>query len=355
MTEKPAMGWIFCFAAAFAVMIFLLALFFLHAVFGSRCEGDPQLRYLTNENFDGLSAEPVSFSSSQGQTLRGAVYFRRDAGEFAGLVLFAHGMGGGHRSYMTEINTIASAGFAVLAYDNTGTMASEGKSLGSFYQAVRDLQAALAFLRKNSEWSRYPVVLAGHSWGGYAVCQALAYEEEHVAGAVVFSAPNSAAGAICDGARSMMGIEAGWLRPFFAAASIIRGGWASRHSSAAILAQTSHVPVLLLQGDADTSVRLPNSPLFREAVRQKKNITGVIYEDRAHNVYQTKESEQYLASTMEAINAAKKKYGKAGIPDLEKKQLYDIDYALITQEDPVVMKTVTDFMLACVNAETEKI
>ena len=87
--------------------------------------------------------------------------------------------GGGHRSYMTEINTIASAGFAVLAYDNTGTMASEGKSLGSFYQAVRDLQAALAFLRKNSEWSRYPVVLAGHSWGGYAVCQAAAVAAAH--------------------------------------------------------------------------------------------------------------------------------------------------------------------------------
>lgn len=342
---------ILCMTAAFAVMMFLLAFLCLYAVFGSRCEGDPDLKYLTHEDFKGLTAEPVSFSSNQGQTLRGAVYTRDNPGGPVGLVLFAHGMGGGHRSYMTEINSFAAAGFAVLAYDNTGTMASDGKALGSFYQAVHDLRAALAFIRGNAKWAHYPLVLAGHSWGGYAVCQTLAGEEEHVAGAVVFSAPDSAAGAICDGAQSMLGIGIGWMRPFFAAASVIRGGWASRRSSSAMLAQTRRVPVLFLQGDADTSVRLLNSPLYREAVRQKENITGIIYEGRAHNVYQTQESEQYLASTMEAISAAKREHGKAGIPSLEKKHLYDIDYALITQEDPAVMKTVTSFMRACVNAD----
>ena len=147
----------------------------------------------------------------------------------------------------------------------------------------------------------------------------------------------------------MTGLLAGWMRPFFALASVVRGGWESRRSSSAVLAGTDHVPVLLLQGEADTSVRFPNSPLARNAVRQKDNITCVLYEGRAHNVYQTAESERYLAGVTAAIEAAKRKYGKAGIPAAEKEALYDIDYALITQEDPAVMETVTGFMTACIS------
>lgn len=47
------------------------------------------------------------------------------------------------------------------------------------------------------------------------------------------------------------------------------------------------------------------------------------------------------------ISAAKKKY-RGKIPGQEKKRLYDIDYALITEEDSDIMKTVVDFMKACV-------
>lgn len=340
--------WILGVAAVLLVALFLLALLCLHIAFGARCEGDQNLKYLTHRDFAGLEAEPVEFCSARGKRLCGAVYTHREIAEPVGLVVFAHGMGGGHRSYMTEINTFARGGFAVLAYDNTGTMASEGEALGSFYQAARDLRAALAFVRESKKWSGYPLLLSGHSWGGYAVCQALAYEEAYVAGAAAFSAPDSAALAVCDSLQTMAGIPMGWMRPFFAAASIVQGGWDARRSTTAVLARTSRVPVLLLQGDADTSVRLKNSPVSRAAVRDKKNIRTVVYEGRSHNVYQTRESEQYLGKTMGAINAAKKKYGKAGIPEEEKRALYAIDYELITREDPDVMQTVLDFMRTCV-------
>ena len=51
------------------------------------------------------------------------------------------------------IHGLAKAGFAVLAYDNTGTMSSGGKALGSFYQAVLDLRSALAFVREDEKLS----------------------------------------------------------------------------------------------------------------------------------------------------------------------------------------------------------
>lgn len=83
--------------------------------------------------------------------------------------------------------------------------------------------------------------------------------------------------------------------------------------------------------------------------REKENITGVVCEGRGHNVYQTAESERYLNERFAEISAAKKKY-RGKIPEQERKQLYDIDYALITEEDADIMKTVVDFMKKCIDS-----
>lgn len=340
------MVWIIGILAVVFVLLFLFACLCMYVSFGKRCEGNPHLKYFTADDFDGLEAEPVEFMSDKGQILRGYIYTRNEISDPIGLVVFAHGMGGGHLSYTTEINTFAASGFKVLAYDNTGTMASDGEKLGSFYQSARDLQYALKFVQSNKKLSKYKIVLAGHSWGGYAVCQTVT--KENVSGAVVLSAPNSTAKVIGDGAKAMAGFSLSWLRPFLYLASIVFGGWSARNTCAAILMKTKDVPILLLQGDKDTSVVMKNSPVYYDKIRNKENITAIIYNGKAHNVYQTRQSEEYLAKRFSAINAAKIKYGKAEIPEDEKERLYAIDYKLITQEDPEVMKTITDFMKDCV-------
>ena len=341
------MLWVLVAVAVLAVIMLIMSFLCMHAAFGVRCEGDPSLKYFTHEDFEDMVAEPVSFLSDKGQRLNGAVYTCRGVNP-SGLVVFAHGMGGGHLSYTTPIHTIAKAGFAVLAYDNTGTMASEGKSLRSFYQAVKDMRAALAFVRGDERLSKYKVVLAGHSWGGYTVCQSLAFAEDQIAGAVAFSPPDSAARVICDSMQKAAGIKMTWMLPAIWIALVIRGGWNSRHKSSSVLLKTDGVPVLVLQGDEDKDVLLNNSPVSNPAVMAKNNITGVLYKGKAHNVYQTKESERYLGEVFGNISAARSRYGKAGIPAEEKAKLYDIDYELIVQEDAEVMKSVTGFIRSCV-------
>lgn len=348
------MFWILIVIVCIAILMFLLACLCLQAAFGVRCEGNPSLKYFTQEDFDDLDAKPVSFRSDKGQLIRGAVYTCKGV-EPSALVIFAHGMGGGHLSYTTNIRTIAKSGFAVLAYDNTGTMASEGKSLGSFYQAVKDLRAALDFVHSDEKLCEYKIVLAGHSWGGYTVCQALAFVESQVEGVVAFSPPDSAAGVICDNMAETIGVKMTWLYPALWAASVLRGGWSSRYKCSSVLLKTGSVPVMILQGDADKAVLLKNSPVSKSAVMAKENITGIIYEGRHHNVYQTKESEKYLSEVFAKIAETQKRYGKKGIPEDEKAQLYDIDYELIVREDPDVMKTVTDFISDCVEGKNEKV
>ena len=176
----------------------------------------------------------------------------------------------------------------------------------------------------------------------------LAFEETQVAGVVAFSPPESAPNIICENMRRATGIPMAWLCPTLWVASVIRGGWNSHRKSSSVLLGTSRVPILILQGDADKAVTLSNSPLSNPAIMEKVNITSVLYKNRAHNVYQAKESERYLGEVFGAIAAAQRQYGKKNIPSEEKARLYDIDYELIRREDPDVMKTVVDFIRDCV-------
>ncbi|MGN1347223.1 MAG: hypothetical protein ACI4V1_10600, partial [Eubacteriales bacterium] len=79
--------------------------------------------YFSAADFPGLTAEPYSFSGGAGHTLKGAFYHY--GSPIADRILvFDHGMGGGHRAYMKEIEQLARHGYLVFAYDHTGCMES---------------------------------------------------------------------------------------------------------------------------------------------------------------------------------------------------------------------------------------
>lgn len=119
------------------------------------------------EDFDGLLREKYDFESDKGQMLTGYKYYREDA-EVKGMVVLAHGFGGGgHRSYMNIADYFASNGYWVFAYDATGNDESEGDAVGGLPQGIIDLDYALRFVK--SEFEGLPIVLWGHSWGGYSV------------------------------------------------------------------------------------------------------------------------------------------------------------------------------------------
>jgi len=95
--------------------------------------------------------------------LTGYKYYREDT-EINGLVVLAHGFGGGQRNYMHISNYFASNGYAVFAYDATGNDESEGEAVGSLPQSVVDLDYALRFVKSNSDFAGLPIALWGHSW-----------------------------------------------------------------------------------------------------------------------------------------------------------------------------------------------
>ena len=125
------------------------------------------IRYFTHEDFPGMLAEPFEFRGNKGQKLVGNFYYY-DKKRNDRLVIFEHGMGGGHLSYTKEIEKLCKMGYTVFAYDHTGCMKSEGENIGGFAQSLADLDYAIRALGALDEYKNTPLTVVGHSWGAYS-------------------------------------------------------------------------------------------------------------------------------------------------------------------------------------------
>ena len=128
------------------------------------------------EDFEGLQRTKYEFPSDQGQMLTGYVY--SSGSNQNGILVIAHGFGAGHNSYMDCADFFARNGYYVFAYDATGNDESEGVGVGGIPQGVIDLDYAISFVEKSGILPDLPIVLFGHSWGGYSVCSVLTYHPE---------------------------------------------------------------------------------------------------------------------------------------------------------------------------------
>ena len=309
------------------------------AVFGKRCDGDKNLKYFTHKDFDSLKAAPIEFPNKNGEMLRGNIYAKAGVQVPDALIVFSHGMGGGHLSYMTEINTFAANGFAVLAYDNTGTFESDGNKIVGFCQGPEDLKAALRFVGAHPTLSKMKIILAGHSWGGYSVCQALGDPDVKVDGAVAFGAPDSGYQVI----SAAIGEKLSFLTPVFKLLFRLFEGKNATVPCRDTLAKAEPTPVLLLQGDEDTIVKKPISAAL--AAKDLPHVKALFFKGRYHNVYQTIASEEYMNGTFAKIKELKKDKNAS---EEELSACYkNIDYELITREDPSVIGLVIQFMKKC--------
>lgn len=124
-------------------------------------------KYFDYTDFDGLIKEEFSFKTKAGNTLRGGFYSYPDANRER-LIIFEHGMGGGHLSYMKEIEYLARNGFLVLSYDHTGCMRSEGEGCNGFSQSLADLDACIEAIIKEGRYTESDISVVGHSWGAFS-------------------------------------------------------------------------------------------------------------------------------------------------------------------------------------------
>lgn len=157
----------------FVIAPYSISAIVLNVVFNRRFCTDDYLRFSVDD-FDGLQAERHIFTSNNGQKLVGYRYYVDNANP-KGVVIVAHGFGGGGQNgYMDVAYYFVRHGYQVFAYDATGNDESDGK-VGGLEQGVIDLNSAIAYASKLPQLVSLPIVLWGHSWGGYSATCALAY------------------------------------------------------------------------------------------------------------------------------------------------------------------------------------
>lgn len=204
----------------------------------------------------GYPRRVVSFESGH-NSLQGYVYGENHD---QGLVVVVHGLGGGADSYLPQITYFVDQGWRVFAYDATGSFDSEGKTTKGFPQALLDLDAALTYLGSQSEFTGLPVLLFGHSWGGYAVANVLHLDHE-IAGVVSVSGPSHPMDIVLEQGRRMMGGFIYTQYPFLWLYQTILFGKAAALNAVDAINQ-SDVPVLIIHGTDDESVAYDGSAII---------------------------------------------------------------------------------------------
>lgn len=218
---------------------------------------------------DRYDREAVSFLSG-GNRLRGHLY---GTGNREGLVVISHGLGGGEESYLAEALTFVDHGYQVLCYSNTGCWDSEGKNCVGLSQSVLDLDAALTWTEGESRFDGLPVLLYGHSWGGYAVAAVLAFDHEVTASASVagFNDPMTM---IVEWGGRMMGPLIWAEYPFiWLNQRLTFGGVLDLTAADAINAVDT--PVLILHGSGDSTVSCDHAGII--AARERITNPNVAY------------------------------------------------------------------------------
>ena len=148
--------------------------------FVGRFDKEVGVPYFSCEDFKGLRQESYSFFNSKRTEIH-YFYYYYDNYQEDKIILFCHGMGPGHVSYLAEIEELARRGYKVLTLDYTGCGESKGKCLGSLNAPTRDVIDLLNLLKIDKE-----IVLVGHSLGGFTALKVASLRKE-ITKVVVFA------------------------------------------------------------------------------------------------------------------------------------------------------------------------
>ncbi|MBR6478029.1 MAG: alpha/beta fold hydrolase, partial [Lachnospiraceae bacterium] len=235
----------------FLLIVPIVSLLIYNTVFGVRYQtDDASMRRV--EEFPGLIMDRYEFQSNKGQVIA-AYFYHREGMNAKGVVIMAHGIGGGgHNPYMESANCFTENGYYVFAFDATGNDNSEGKSVKGLPQGVIDLDNAISYVEKSALFEGLPILLFGHSWGGYCVTSVL-NEHPEVAAVCSVSGFNRSSDLLEAQGRDMIGpainLMIGYLKIY---EKITFGKYATQTGMDGF--EKSDASVMIVHSEDDTTV-----------------------------------------------------------------------------------------------------
>ena len=262
---------------------YIAAVSIYNSCFNYRCTTSVEDSF-SIEEFPELSRERHSFSSKQGHTLVGYLYEHADTVQSKGVIVFAHGLGGGgQRGYMDIFNYLASRGYYVFAYDATANDESEGELIGGLPQGIIDLDYAIDYAQTLEPIKNLPLVLMGYSWGGLSVGNVLNHHPEAKA-VVTLAAWNASIDRIEYRGCQMAGDAARLLLPFVSAYEFFKYGRYAFDSAMEGFENTD-CAVMVVHGEKDDIIPIEYGyETYYEKYADSERFVFKKYTDRDHSV-----------------------------------------------------------------------
>lgn len=307
--------------------------------FGGRFETAGWMAYSVDD-FEGLQVTECTFPSNNGQRLAGYQYSKENQ-HIKGVVVIAHGFGGGgHNTYMDVADYFASNGYLVFAYDATGNDKSEGESVEGLPQGVIDLDYALRYVKQTDTYKDLPIVLFGHSWGGYSVGSVLNCHPD-VKAAVLAAGFDRSIDLIEQQGTSMIGFGMKLFLPYFSAYERLKFGEYAAYRSIKGFAN-SNTGIMVIQSKDDTTVPPKYGyDKFFAAYGDDPRFCFIEYEDKGHNyLYYSDAAKQYREQLNKEYATYVETHGgeynaeiKAEFMEqhLDKNTCYEFDFTLMEQ------------------------
>lgn len=290
--------------------------------FFPRSEKPEYNMYLTYDDKTEYIRNTVNFKSGD-NLLTGYIYGSEND---KGLIVIAHGLGGGAESYIQETAFFVDNGWRVFSYDCTGSYASEGDGTKGLAQSVLDLDAALTYIENNSSLNSLPVMLYGHSWGGFAVTAVLNYEHD-VTSVVSVAGFNSPTEMLIEWAMNMLGFFTYFEYPFlWGYQTFLFGDAAGLTGTDGI--NKANIPVMIVHGKNDTVIKHDGAAIISHKDNIKNpNAIFYTYDEEYHdghnNIFMSDEAVIYNRDTMnERYNDLPAMYENGEIPEGALKDFY---------------------------------
>jgi len=302
------------------------------------------------------SRTPVEFKLD-GMTLRGYIYESDDVAAPKGFVVFRHGIFANHGYYLPEIIALADCGWKVFAYDALGAGESDGDSYIGMVQSALDVTEAVNFVTREGLVGDLPLVLWGHSWGGYGVAAAL-NNVPWVNACVTMSGYSEPLDVLVESSEGFIGSVAITQTPTIWIVNKMTFGAQSDLSAAEGINSTS-APVLVIHGTEDSTVRFDGSAIIAQKdriVNPKVEYLEFSEEGRnGHNSYfYSREANEYGDAKRAELKALTDQYPD-GLPDDVRAAFYaEFDVLRANEADPMLIASIDDFLTRAIGGNAMK-
>jgi alpha-beta hydrolase superfamily lysophospholipase len=351
MTKKKQIGMAVTVMTAAYMIPFGAAKILYDKVFNKRVEIRKEPMAVKYEDFHTMDRQAALFPSNRGQRLKGYFYYPKGGfGPFEhvrGCIVLSPGIFQGHTDYLYDVERFVKEGFCVFGFDNTGCMESGGRGLLGLEQAVIDLHYALEFLESRKGRGELPILLYGHSMGGYAVAAVLHYDHK-VDGIVSRSGFSDPTEMLCLGGKKIYGNKILWMLPFLRLyRRLLFWKYPLYGGIEGILKR--NIPAFILHSEDDPIVDLSCSLWKHCQERKTENVKTYLCRHKGHDIVRSDKALAYFQKMLEKWERIMGQYRKEkNIPQKVKREfLNNIDMKQYHVHDEKMMERIVCFFIQC--------